>query len=116
MGNESQYTEAQTAVLKEFKRDIGHLNALSNASRQQLILILGSVTAEHGIKVNDLAERIGLSQPATSHHLKILKDIGMVDSRQVGNIVYYYLTLDDTVDRLEKILTALKRQMKEEKD
>lgn len=109
-----KYTPAQQEALDEFKLDIGHLNALSNASRQKLILILGTVTDEHGLKVNDLAEAIGLSQPATSHHLKTLKDIGMVGSKQVGNIVYYYLTLDDTISRLERITNALKRQAKGE--
>ncbi|KRM72179.1 ArsR/SmtB family transcription factor [Lacticaseibacillus brantae] len=107
---DKRYLEAQKEALAEFKQDIGHLNALANASRQQLIIILGTVTDKQGIMVNELAERIGLSQPATSHHLKILKDIGMVDSRQVGNIVYYYLTLDDTINRLGRLLDALKTQ------
>lgn len=110
----SAYTPAQEEALKEFKSDIGHLNALSNSSRQKLIMILGSVTDDHGIKVNDLADAIGLSQPATSHHLKTLKDIGMVGSRQVGNVVYYYLTLDDTIDRIERLAKALRRQAKGE--
>lgn len=108
------YTPAQKEALNEFKLDIGHLNALSNASRQKLIMILGSVTDGNGLKVNDLAEAIGLSQPATSHHLKTLKDIGMVDSHQVGNIVYYYLTLDDTITRLERLTDALKRRQRGE--
>nr|WP_276580169.1 metalloregulator ArsR/SmtB family transcription factor [Lacticaseibacillus parakribbianus] len=96
--------------MKEFKSDVNHLNALANASRQKLIMILSTVTPEHGIKVNDLADAIGLSQPATSHHLKTLHEIGMVDSRQVGNIVYYFLTLDDTITRLERLTAALRRQ------
>ncbi|WP_461225870.1 ArsR/SmtB family transcription factor [Lacticaseibacillus suihuaensis] len=104
------YTQAQTEALKEFKSDVNHLNALANASRQKLIMILSTVTPEHGIKVNDLADAIGLSQPATSHHLKTLHEIGMVDSRQVGNIVYYFLTLDDTITRLERLTAALRRQ------
>ncbi|KRK70873.1 ArsR/SmtB family transcription factor [Lacticaseibacillus nasuensis] len=107
---DTKYSKAQQDALTEFKLDIGHLNALANASRQKLIMMLGTVTAEHGIMVNDLAAAIGLSQPATSHHLKLLKEIGMVGSKQVGNIVYYYLTLDDTIARLERLTDALKRQ------
>ncbi|EPC98133.1 Cadmium efflux system accessory protein, partial [Lacticaseibacillus paracasei subsp. paracasei CNCM I-4648] len=36
------YSSAQQEALKEFKQDIGHLNALSNSSRQKLIMILGT--------------------------------------------------------------------------
>ena len=104
------YSSAQQEALKEFKQDIGHLNALSNSSRQKLIMILGTADNDTGLKVNDLADAIGLSQPATSHHLKHLKDIGMVGSRREGNMVYYYLTLDDTIARLERLTSALKRQ------
>ncbi len=49
-------------------------------SRQKLIMILGAADNHVGVSVNDLADAIGLSQPATSHHLKHLKDIGMVGS------------------------------------
>ncbi|WP_390406110.1 ArsR/SmtB family transcription factor [Lacticaseibacillus jixiensis] len=101
---------AQELALQEFQADIGHLNALSNQNRQHLLMILGTSTHSGGLRVNDLAKEIGLSQPATSHHLKALKDIGMVDSKQEGNVVYYYLTLDDTIHRLERLTTALKRQ------
>ena len=110
----STYSAAQQEALREFKLDIGHLNALSNASRQRLIMILGTVNDSHGIMVNDLAQAIGLSQPATSHHLKTLHDIGMVGQRKVGNVVYYYLTLDDTIDRLERLTAALRRQQRGE--
>ncbi|KRL42775.1 ArsR/SmtB family transcription factor [Lacticaseibacillus manihotivorans] len=104
------YSAAQQEALEEFQSDIGHLNALSNENRQRLLMILGSAKDSQGLKVNDLAEAIGLSQPATSHHLKALKDIGMVASHQEGNIVYYYLTLDDTIARLERLTAALKRR------
>ncbi|MCI1985541.1 MAG: metalloregulator ArsR/SmtB family transcription factor [Lactobacillus sp.] len=105
-----QYSKAQQAALQEFQSDIGHLNALANPNRQRLLMILGTMQEPHGLMVNDLAKAIGLSQPATSHHLKALRDIGMVASRQEGNIVYYYLTLDDTIARLERLTSALKRQ------
>ena len=104
------YSSAQQEALKEFKQDIGHLNALSNSSRQKLIMILGAADNHVGVSVNDLADAIGLSQPATSHHLKHLKDIGMVGSRREGNMVYYYLTLNDTIARLERLTNALKRR------
>ncbi|KRN23299.1 transcriptional regulator [Lacticaseibacillus camelliae DSM 22697 = JCM 13995] len=112
----TNYTAAHEAALNEFKADIGHLNALANANRQKLLMILGQSGDSKGVKVNDLAKKIGLSQPATSHHLKTLHDIGMVGSRQEGNVVYYYLTLDDTIQRLERITAALRARAAETVD
>ena len=82
------YSSAQQEALKEFKQDIGHLNALSNSSRQKLIMILGAADNHVGVSV-----------------------IGMVGSRREGNMVYYYLTLNDTIARLERLTNALKRQI-----
>lgn len=107
-----QYSAAQEAALKEFQTDIGHLNALSNRNRQRLLMILGAAPDDEGLMVTELAEAIHLSQPATSHHLKALKEIGMVGSHQRGNVVYYYLTLTDTIERLERLAAALRRQQR----
>ena len=39
--------------------------------------------------VSDLAERLGISQPAVSQHLKILKSEGIVESERVGFHVFF---------------------------
>ncbi|WP_461213902.1 ArsR/SmtB family transcription factor [Lacticaseibacillus sp. GG6-2] len=106
----AHYSEIQRAALEEFQADIGHLNALAGSSRQRLLMSLGTAPDKKGLTVSELAETIGLSQPATSHHLKVLREIGMVGSHHEGNIVYYYLTLGDTIDRLERLAQALRKQ------
>ena len=50
----------------------------------------------HGLNVNEITRRTSLSRPAISHHLKILKDAGLVGVRQEGTANYYYLTLRET--------------------
>lgn len=45
------------------------------------------------LNVNEITKRTSLSRPAISHHLKILKEAGLVDIRQEGTANYYYLTL-----------------------
>ncbi|KRL11657.1 ArsR/SmtB family transcription factor [Schleiferilactobacillus perolens] len=102
---------AQERTRQEFLSDIGHLNALASPARQQLLLLLGNKD-DSGLTVNELADKIQMSQPATSHHLKILKDIGMIDSYRRKNKVFYYLTLNDTIDRLARILAALQERVK----
>ena len=46
-----------------------------------------------GMNVNEITGKTSLSRPAFSHHLKILKDAGLVNIRQEGTANYYYLTL-----------------------
>lgn len=38
----------------------------------------------HAMNVNEITRRTSLSRPAISHHLKILKDAGLVGVRQTG--------------------------------
>ena len=45
------------------------------------------------MNVNEITGKTSLSRPAISHHLKILKDAGLVNIRQEGTANYYYLTL-----------------------
>ena len=51
---------------------------------------------DHGLNVNEITRRTSLSRPAISHHLKILKDAGLVGVRQEGTANYYYLTLRES--------------------
>lgn len=39
--------------------------------------------------VTDIAEMMDMSSPAVSHHLRVLKNCGLIDSRRDGKEVYY---------------------------
>jgi DNA-binding transcriptional ArsR family regulator len=41
--------------------------------------------------VNDLVARIGLSQPGVSKHLRVLRDVGLVEVRPEGRQRWYAL-------------------------
>jgi len=41
--------------------------------------------------VNEIVEKIGLSQPTISHHLAILRDADLVDIREEGKQTFYSL-------------------------
>ena len=56
-----------------------------------------------GLNVNEITRRTSLSRPAISHHLKILKDAGIVGVRQEGTANYYYLTLRESNRRLMEL-------------
>ena len=58
---------------------------------------------DHALNVNEITKRTSLSRPAISHHLKILKEAGIVDIRQEGTANYYYLTLRESNRRLMEL-------------
>ena len=42
-------------------------------------------------KVGEISERVGISQSATSHQLRYLKEKGLVANRRAGQSIYYRL-------------------------
>ena len=59
---------------------------------------------QYGLNVNEITRRTSLSRPAISHHLKILKEAGIVGVRQEGTANYYLsLTLRESNRRLMEL-------------
>ena len=62
--------------------------ALGDPVRLRLMSLL--MTAEAGeVCACDLAEPVGKSQPTVSHHLKVLRDAGLVTSTRRGTNIWY---------------------------
>jgi DNA-binding transcriptional ArsR family regulator len=68
--------------------------ALADETRQTILQIL--LEGEHC--VSDLTERFGTSQPTISHHLGVLKSMGLVKSRKDGKHVYYNIDRDNVIE------------------
>ncbi len=79
--------------------------ALGEPARQQILLLL---TEYEELNVNQLTERLTLSRPAISHHLKILRQSGLVSVRQAGVENYHSLTADNAIELLERFIQEVK--------
>ncbi|RGY97361.1 metalloregulator ArsR/SmtB family transcription factor [Clostridium sp. AM58-1XD] len=66
-----------------------------------------------GLSVKEITNTTRLSRPAISHHLKILKNAGLVDSVQTGTSNIYHLTFDPSIEMLYKLSAALYEIRKE---
>jgi len=71
-------------------------DVVADATRRELLQVLLEryVAPEPGsgdISVGELVEKLGLSQPTVSKHLKVLRDSGMVSVREDGQHRYYRL-------------------------
>ncbi|GFE17777.1 transcriptional regulator [Streptomyces glebosus] len=77
--------------------------ALGDPVRLRLLSLIAS-RAGGEICVCDLTPAFDLSQPTISHHLKLLRQAGLIDCERRGTWVYYWL-LPEMTDRLAGILT-----------
>ena len=84
--------------------------ALGDSVRLRLLKHLPrSSRCEHGNNVSQLAEKLGLSQPTISHHLRILRQTGLVLNRKMCRDVYYWVNAE-TADQVLRSLQATLEQ------
>lgn len=85
-----QAFEAQAGAVAE------QLKALANQRRLMVMCQL----VEHGeMRVTDIAVAVGLSQPALSQHLAVLRDHGLVAFRRASQELWYRIA-DPRAERL----------------
>jgi DNA-binding transcriptional ArsR family regulator len=60
-------------------------NAIAEPRRRDILDFLAS--REH--PVGDIVAALGLAQPSVSKHLRVLKDVGLVDVRRDGRQMFY---------------------------
>ena len=93
--NELQLT-SQTGLSEELAAQVAELfSALSDTSRVRIIATL----AEGEMNVGALAESVGISESAVSHHLRHLRQMRLVRTRKAGRYVFYALD-DDHINDL----------------
>jgi DNA-binding transcriptional ArsR family regulator len=88
-------------VAKTFRTCESLFHALGDPARQQIVLLL----AEHDrLNVNQITELMHLARPSISHHLKVLKDAGMVSLTRESRENFYSLLWDEPIGRLKLLI------------
>jgi len=72
---------------KDVDQHADRLKALSNPVRLRMVDLIYEGGGE--ICVCEFMEEFDLSQPTISHHLKVLRDAGLIRSRKNGTYVYH---------------------------
>ena len=85
--------------------------ALAEPSRRQILDLL----RDGERSVNDLVERLPLSQPGVSKHLKVLREAGLVEVRREGKTRWYGVRAEPLADMTHWLsrFDALERHLKE---
>jgi DNA-binding transcriptional ArsR family regulator len=102
-------------------------NAVAEPRRRQILDVLAGGERP----VNDLVAVLGLPQPLVSKHLRVLREVGLVDRRDVGRqrmyridghplkpihdwVKNYERSWSERFDRLDVVLEELKEKDKED--
>jgi ArsR family transcriptional regulator len=89
---------------------LARFKALSDPARLKLVRILADLPDDHtvfdprcgtafGVCFCHLEECLGLSKPTVSHHLKVLREAGLIEVVRVGKWSYYRLR-PESLERL----------------
>jgi ArsR family transcriptional regulator len=76
--------------------------ALSDPTRVAIVNRLGAASE---VCVCDLTAAFELSQPTISHHLRVLREAGLVESEGRGTWAYYRL-VPEAIERLRDIFAS----------
>jgi DNA-binding transcriptional ArsR family regulator len=85
---------------------LSFLKSLASESRLNIILLFLDGQER---TVNQIAEAVGLGQPATSEHLAVLKQGGVLVSRKEGKEMYYKPDRAKVIKTLETLNQMLRR-------
>lgn len=81
------------------------LEVLAHPVRAQLLDVL--VRNAGRVCVCDLEAAVPVKQPTVSHHLRLLREAGLVNSERVGIWAYYFVNRDQLTALHERIATGL---------
>ena len=102
-------------------------NAVAEPRRRQILDVLAGGERP----VNDIVAQLGLAQPLVSKHLRVLREVGLVDRRDVGRQRMYRLdghplkpihdwvkgyerSWSERFDRLDVVLKKLREEAEED--
>jgi ArsR family transcriptional regulator len=82
--------------------------AVGDLVRLKILRLLPTTDdCEHENNVSQLAEKLGLTQPTISHHLRILRQAGLVSNRKMCRDVYYWIDREAAQTLVKALESAL---------
>jgi ArsR family transcriptional regulator len=81
--------------------------ALSEPTR---IIILYALN-DRSLNVTELTTELGIPQPTTSRHLKVLRERGLVYSERQGTVITYHLADKRVIQAMDLLRSAMRDRM-----
>ncbi len=100
-----QYAHALPSAWQEVSKVF---TALGDERRQRILLLF-----QRGEKLNagQIAAACPLAQSTVSHHLKILREAGVLQSEKIGKEVYFWIEPPRLKAALVRVLNYLEQEM-----
>ncbi|MGE7840057.1 ArsR/SmtB family transcription factor [Lysinibacillus sp. NPDC093712] len=89
------------------------LLAIGDETRQSILLVLMGTDCQTGLRVGEITEQTHLSRPAVSHHLKILRDAGIILMRKEGTKNFYYIDIRTKLSLLKTLILDIETLLKQ---
>jgi ArsR family transcriptional regulator len=89
-----------------FERVRPLFNALGDDVRQHIVLLL---THQSRLSVGELTRQTALSRPAVSHHIKVLKEAGLVAESREGTRRYYTPTFSGYIRPMRQLIDCVEQ-------
>lgn len=97
------------ATMAIFKAGVPIFTMLQDENRQRILVML--CKTDH-MTVNEITERLDLSRPAVSHHLKLMLDAGILAVSKTGTERYYRANMGETLQLLKDLTASLENDLK----
>ena len=96
------------AIPREWRNISKVYAALGDAHRQRILL-----TFEPGERLNigQIVDVATLSRTAVSHHLRVLREAGVLQSEKQGKEVYFWINKKFLVEAMETVAAYIKRNV-----
>lgn len=101
----SDYSRAIPAAWLQMSRVF---TALGDEHRQRIVL---SFERGERLNVSQIAGVSTLSRPAVSHHLKLLREAGVLCSEKVGKEVYFWVNKDFLIETFDNVRDYLDTEL-----
>jgi len=89
---------------KTFESETLLFKAIADSYRLRMLATLAKAAQE--VCVCDFTDAFPLNQPTVSHHLRILREAGLVTCERRGTWVYYQLA-PDALERIDSAIDAV---------
>lgn len=84
--------------------------AIGDHARLRILELLPtSPDCRHAKNVSQLSEQLGLSQPTVSHHLRVLRQAGIVENQKMCRDVFYWINCEKAGRILEALRGVLRQ-------
>jgi ArsR family transcriptional regulator len=88
------------AIPREWRNISKVFTALGDEHRQRILL---TFSPGERLNVGQIVEVSTLSRSAVSHHLKILREAGVLQSEKVGKEVYFWIDKDFLIETMTTV-------------